>query len=106
MNIKDATDALNALSTASDTLSLKVDKLVTDVGAVLTLVKDGPALTPEQEAAVNKAKVTLAAVIEDQGQVDAAIAAADEVLPQPAPPGEPPVEDPPAPPTEEEPTTT
>jgi len=84
MTIKDATDALNNLSTASDGLSVKVDKLV-DATTGLISALGNVTLTPEQEAAVAKAQSAATAAAAEGDKVDAAVAAADKVLPTPAP---------------------
>ena len=84
MNVKDATDALNNLSTASDGLSVKVDHLVEATTGLISALGNAT-LTPEQEAAVTKAQAAVAAAETEGDKVDAAVAAADKVLPTPAP---------------------
>ena len=102
MEIQEAIDAMTELSTASDGLSIKmdgivtaVDKLVVDTGKLITLITSGGTkLTPAQEAAVatvraSSAKATAATAsgAAEGDKVDAAVAAADAVLPTPAPAG-------------------
>ena len=87
MKIQDAIDILTTLSTASDGLSVKVDKLVIDTNALIAELGNPTALTPEQQAAVAKAQASATAAAAEGDKVDAAIAAADAVLPTPAPAG-------------------
>ena len=84
MKIQDAIDALTNLSTASDGLSVKVDKLVADTTALITAIGSTD-LTPDQQAAVAKAQASATAASAEGAQVDAAVTAADSVLPTPAP---------------------
>lgn len=116
MEIKDATNALNALSTASDSLSLKVDALqaqnatfsgkvdtlIDDTEKLITAILDNVPTVPQELAdAVTKAQAAIAAANAESAKTDAAIAAAaaagdkvdtavahaDNVLPKPAPAG-------------------
>ena len=84
MKIQDAIDALTNLSTASDGLSVKVDKLVADTTALITAIGSTD-LTPDQQAAVAKAQASATAASAEGAKVDAAVTAADSVLPTPAP---------------------
>lgn len=84
MKVQDAIDALTNLSTAADGLSTKVDKLVTDTTGLITELGSTD-LTPDQEAAVAKAQASATAAAAEGAKVDAAVAAADQVLPTPAP---------------------
>lgn len=84
MKTQDAIDALNALSTASDGLSVKVDNLVKDTTALITALGTTD-LTPDQQAAVTKAQASATAAANEGDKVDAAVKAADAVLPTPAP---------------------
>lgn len=84
MTIKDAIDALTTLSTASDGLSVKVDRLVTDTQNLIRALSSAD-LTPDQQAAVTKAQASATAAATEGDKVDAAVTAADAVLPTPAP---------------------
>lgn len=85
MKIQDAIDALTTLSTASDGLSVKVDKLVADTTSLIAALGNPADLTPDQQAAVAKAQASTTAAAAEGDKVDAAVTAADAVLPTPAP---------------------
>ena len=116
MQIQEVTDALVALSTASDSLSLsvdalatattttnsKLDHLITDVAALIVAIKANvPSVPQPLTDAVNKAQASASALVASKSKADAAAAAvvaagdavdqavtdADGVLPSPAPAG-------------------
>jgi hypothetical protein len=84
--IADAFAALTALSTASDGVSVKLDKLIADTEALIASL-GSVALTPAQEAAVTAAQASIATATAAGDKVDAEVAKADGVLPKPAPAG-------------------
>jgi hypothetical protein len=77
---------LNELSTASDSVSIKLDHLVDDVNRLITGLA-GVDLTPEQEALVDRARLSVVTAVQSGVKLDASVAAADEALPHPAPAG-------------------
>lgn len=87
---QDEIDAINAMSTVADGVSLKIDKVQTDVEAALAILKSNPG-TPSQALvdALNKIKVSTATLAAGGDKLDATITDVDAVLPAPAPPGTP-----------------
>lgn len=80
--------AINALSTAADSFSLRADKVQTDITALIALVQTAnPAPSQALRDAITKAQTSTAALAAAGDKTDAAIAAADKVLPAPAPAG-------------------
>lgn len=86
MTVQQGIDIATQLSTVSDSLSTKLDHLEADVTALIGSLGTAD-LTPEQEAAVAKVSASLATTTAQGDKVDAAIVAADKVLPTPAPAG-------------------
>jgi len=86
MTIAQAIEVLNTLSTATDTLSIKVDHVVEDVTRLIAGLGKLD-LSPEQEALVEKAKASITAAATAGDKADAAVLAADNALPHPAPAG-------------------
>lgn len=72
MKIEDAVNALNGLSTSTDSLSIAAEKLIAALG--------NEDLSPAAQAAVEKAKTAMA-------NADAEVAKVDTLLPTPAPAG-------------------
>lgn len=88
MITQDAVDELVALSTLADTFSIRADKADADFQALIASLKSAT-LTPEQEAAVEKAKASHVALAAAGDKIDAGIASADVALGTPAPAGTP-----------------
>lgn len=85
-SIQDLTAAAIALSTASDSTSLKLDALITKVDAVVAALKD-VTLPPEAVAAITALKASTATAVTAGDKLDAEVAKLDTLLPTPAPAG-------------------
>lgn len=86
---KEELDAINAMSAAADSVSLKVDKVQADVTGLITLVKAGGQPSQAVADAIAKLQASTAALAAGGDKLDTTIAAADAVLPAPAPAGTP-----------------
>jgi hypothetical protein len=63
-----------------------LNELVDDVNRLITGLA-GVDLTPEQEALVDRARLSVVTAVQSGVKLDASVAAADEALPHPAPAG-------------------
>lgn len=86
--MQEAIDALVKVSTAADSLSIKVDKLEAATTKLIEVVKSGGTPSPALKAAIATAEAAAANAAREGDEVDAAVKAADEVLPEPAPAGD------------------